>query len=114
MKRMSIVICLSLLPLSLIGCDSDEQDCLNICRAAQDQSCTSINDCSDFCSSTAALKDKANCESEYDAYHDCANSTPTCSIDAQCASQENAFAACVVPYCYANPNDADCIKLENS
>ena len=114
MKRRIGVVCILLLSLALVGCSDDEADCRSVCDKAQDQNCTDILDCADFCSSTLALRDTASCQSEYDAYHDCAMSTSTCTISAQCASEESALLGCITPYCYVNATDPDCIKLDSS
>jgi hypothetical protein len=113
MNSLARLGCLCLLVVSLTGC-SDDKTCLSVCNSAQDQDCTIIDSCSGFCSSTRALRDKASCESEYDAYHDCAMSSPTCSIDALCYSETNALTTCIGVWCAANPSDADCVTLDNS
>jgi len=115
MKRI-VVIAAAVGVMSLMACGDDDGgggSCESICFAAQDLNCTSISDCNEFCDVAQALAAKASCGAEYDAYHSCAQNTPTCNIDAQCNSAENAFFSCTVPWCYANQTDPDCIAGSN-
>jgi hypothetical protein len=101
--------------MSLVACGDDGGggSCESICLAAQDLNCTSINDCYEFCDVTLRLSGKADCAAEYNAFHSCSQSTPTCSIGNQCALQKNALTACIYPFCAANPTDSDCIAAQN-
>jgi hypothetical protein len=114
--RRILLIAVTVSALCLAACDGGGgggASCEDICLDAQALSCTTISDCYEFCDVSQSLAAKAQCQAEYNALHSCSQSTPTCSIDNVCASQENAFESCLVPFCYANPSDADCIAAAN-
>jgi len=112
--RRIVVIAVVAGAMSMVACDDGGGgSCESICLTAQDLNCTSINDCYEFCDVTYSLAVKADCMPEYNAYHSCAQNTPTCSIDAQCNSQENDIYDCAIPFCYANPTDLDCIAAQS-
>lgn len=87
--------------------------CLSRCNEAQSRSCTSIKDCNKFCSASANLASKANCQTQYDNAVSCGNKHDACAYDANCGGETNAFGACVGSYCLANGGDADCQAMLN-
>jgi hypothetical protein len=112
MKRL-LVIGIMAASVSLVACEDGGESCESICLAAQDGNCTWIDDCYEFCDVTWSLAAKADCRPEYDAYHSCAESTQTCSIDSVCGNQEGDMLDCAIPYCSTNPNDTDCVTALN-
>ena len=89
------------------GCGS-EADCVSICEEAQDRDCTSIDDCDRFCSRSTTVARNADCQSERNALESCAEDGDACTVDARCNDEENAFGACIAPYCLANPSATEC------
>lgn len=91
------------------GCS---RECKDVCSDAQDENCTIVDcDCNQFCDNLRSLADKSGCTSQADAYEDCATDEDTCSVSSKCSGEENAFGACVLVFCQANPGDSDCTFL---
>jgi hypothetical protein len=110
--RRILMIAVAVSALGLAACDGGGGgggSCEDICLEAQALSCTVIADCYEFCDVSRSLAAKAQCQAEYNALQSCSQNTPTCSIDSECSSEEDAFGVCLYPYCYANPSDADCL-----
>lgn len=116
MRRIFVIATVAgALALTMVACGDDDGDrsCEAICLDAQNQDCTSIDDCNEFCSVGRSLSGKASCGSEWDAYDNCANNTSTCTIESTCSSYEDDFFDCVTPFCLANTTDSDCIAAAN-
>lgn len=95
----------SFFALSLAACGQDIQA---VCEEAQEQDCTSVTNCEKAVELGTALAEASTCETEYDAYVECATGVDdVCTIDAGCASKTNAFAECVAPYCVDNADECN-------
>lgn len=114
LKRMMVLCALALGSLA-VGCG-------NKCKSACDdeKKCPSATgtpaalDCDTLCDDIDKVSDAASCGSQKDKLYDCEDGIKDkCATDAsnQCSSQNDAWTTCVLTYCTAHPDDADCKKF---
>lgn len=111
--RLTLLALFAALAVGASACSG--ADCVSMCEEAQERSCTAIEgDCSSFCSSLEKVADAAGCNSQKDAYQSCLEEDDICTGDDRCSSQQTALGTCGAPYCLANSDNADCVRIRNS
>ncbi len=111
LKKLLAVMAFATLPMIIMGCTSDEENCIDVCEAAKacPNSSNTNADCEASCATLADINAEAGCESEYSDSVSCPSGLDVCEENNDaCKDESQAYVGCVLTYCLTNPTAAGC------